>query len=644
MARIRRPARPVASLLLRKGKGPLRPHGRAGGLRAALGRALLVALLSPAGAAPAADLLWHEEDWSGGAFASLQGVDAEIEPGLLVLSNHPEDMRFVAEPTAFQGIYALAVYRDTLYLGASPYPLVEDGADVIAYDYATGSFAIDYQLYEQGVVALKVYGDTLYIPGPDSRGGWLWGNIYLRDRTQWVSKETVPGAVHIFDLALLESSILVTGGYRDSSGKVWRSDDGGETFYDAYVIPYNGGIAGVRRLYGCETYRGKFYAQPDGRGGDQCVMRFDGAVWDTLAMPNMPADRQGLFTAWGDSLIYTTSNRMYFIVGDEVITRYLPFQGNTWCRSIAHYGEALYGGAQEGRLYRWRPETGWVLQDQLGVDPATEEIEGLARYYGRLYVSTSRPDGYAGGRLYVSAAEASGTLTSVTHDFGGPTGYGTLSWEGFSPAPEGEVRLQLRSGQSEAELEQAPFIGPDGTTRAFYDDSPAELPDEHHGDRFFQYRATLLCPEGLRMPWLTSVTLEVDSLDASAVAESEDPATEAADPTAGGPARILLDPPLPNPAGEAATLTLQLAAGSGSGEPSGEAGSAGIAARVRVLDPAGREIRSERVAVSARPSTWRWDLEDGLGRPVPAGVYWVSASIEGEAGGPHSHHRCIVVR
>ncbi|MBM3318537.1 MAG: hypothetical protein FJY75_11865 [Candidatus Eisenbacteria bacterium] len=599
---------------------------------------LLLALL-PARSPGAGDLVWTQSDWSRGGYEMAQGIDADIHPGLLVLLNHPEDMRFVAEPTAFQGIYALAVYHDTLFLGASPYPLVADGAEVLAYDYATDAFSLDYEPFEQGIVALKVYGDTLYLPGPDSRGGWNWGNIYLRDPEGWIRKETVPSGVHVFDLTILNGSIFVTGGYRDSSGKVWRSDDQGDTFYDSYVIPYNGGIAGVRRLYACETYRDKVYAQPDGRGGDLFLVRFDGAVWDSLPIPNMPLNRQGLFTAWGDSLIFTISNRMYFIVGDQVTQRYLPFQGNTWCRSVHRYGNALYGGALSGLLYRWRPETHWVLMGQLGLDPATEEIEGLAEYFGRLYVSTSRPDGYAGGRLYVSAAEPSGELVSRAHDFGRPTGDGLLSWDGFSPLPEGRVRLQLRSSHSPLLLPQQPFVGPDGTDRTYYESSPAALPPGHQGDRHFQYRVEMLCPDGLRMPWLRSVTLAVDSLDASAVAELE--ARRGPELLPRGAARWILDPPSPNPAGGAVAFAARFLAGAGASAPS--PGAAGGAA-LRVFDPGGREIRSAFVPAASGAARWQWDLRDAGGREVPAGTYWVSVRWTGDGDPIESGRAFVVVR
>jgi hypothetical protein len=177
--------------------------------------ALLFALAPLAGICSAADFAWTEEDWSGGAYEAAAGIDPEIWPGALVLENQADDMRFVAQPTHFEGIWALAVYHDTLFLGAGHYPINHDGADVLAYDYTSDSFSLAYQPYEQGLVAMKVYGDTLYIPGPDSQGSWDWGNVYLYDGASWIRKETIPGGVHVFDLAILDNVIYCSGGRGD---------------------------------------------------------------------------------------------------------------------------------------------------------------------------------------------------------------------------------------------------------------------------------------------------------------------------------------------------------------------------------------------------------------------------------------------
>jgi hypothetical protein len=621
--------------------GTLCRHARRpwGAVVVAVALALLVAGFGPR--AFAGDRAWVEDDWSNGAYTSIQGMDADIEPGLLALISHPEDMRFVAEPTAFQGIYAIAAFHDTLFVGASPYPIMGNGADILSYDDVSNTFALDYSLYEQGVTALKVYGDTLYAPGPDSQGSWLWGNVYLRDRSGWTRKATVPSAVHLFDIAVDGGSIYTTGGDRFYNGAIWRSDDHGDTFTEIFQIPYVIDV-GVRRFYGCEAFQGRLFFQPDGRGGDQFVLRYDGAGWDSLAMSAMPVDRQGVFTAWGDSLIFSISNRMYIIHGDHVTARWQPFQGNTWCRGVYKYGDAIYGGALNGLLYRWRPETGWVQVDQLGLDPATEEIEGLAMYRSRLYVSTSRPDGYAGGRLYVSAAETAGALVSQTHDFGRPVANGVLAWDACSPGAGDVARLQVRSSPTLAQLAGESFAGPDGTSHTYYQNSPAALPAGHNGDRYFQYRVELLCPDGLRMPWVSRVALEADTLATADVADGN---PWGGDAGANGTRALALEivAARPNPARGPIEIGLALNDASTDVAHAATDAPAEQTALLRIVDVQGRAVRSARLPVRTGVTTrWQWDLRDDRGVAVATGLYQLSAGIQG-ASGPTARSRAVIV-
>jgi len=83
------------------------------------------------------------------------------------------------------------------------------------------------------------------------------------------------------------------------------------------------------------------------------------------------------------------------------------------------------------------------------------------------------------------------------------------------------------------------------------------------------------------------------------------------------PAAAFLAPPAPNPAAGAVTVELGI-----SGRE------AGADARVRVIDIAGRVVRTlHRGALAAGEHRLTWDLRDGDGRPAPAGLYFVQARV-----------------
>ena len=212
--------------------------------RLALSIALLVLICAGSSLVPVAggsDASWIDDDLSGGRYAEVRGIDAEIAPGLLVLDNRLDDLRLVAHPTSFQGMYSIAAFHDTLFITASDYPYMYDGAEVIAYDMAAGTFEVVYRPYESGLHLIKRIGDTLYIPGPDSMDEW-WqeGSIYTYDGGAWVEKATLPTAVHVNDVEIVNGLLFATTGHATGElngfGCVWVSDDWGDTFRRVLTI------------------------------------------------------------------------------------------------------------------------------------------------------------------------------------------------------------------------------------------------------------------------------------------------------------------------------------------------------------------------------------------------------------------------
>jgi hypothetical protein len=79
---------------------------------------------------------------------------------------------------------------------------------------------------------------------------------------------------------------------------------------------------------------------------------------------------------------------------------------------------------------------------------------------------------------------------------------------------------------------------------------------------------------------------------------------------------IAIERVAPNPTAAAATVRLALAAPG--------------AVSLNVVDAAGRIVRSARIDAGAT-AAWTWDGRDAAGRPAPAGVYLVRATVAGRA-------------
>jgi hypothetical protein len=594
-------------------------------------RALLIAVVACVGAAAAGaqPLVWSESDWSTGNYELANWMDGDAQPGILILKNNLADMRFLCDPADWQGINSMAVYHDSLFLAMSDHPFSYDGADIWTLDYRTQQFALSYQPYESGVLITKVFGDTLWVPGPDSMDPWYtFGSVYLYNGRQWIEKQTLPTAVHVCDVEVVNGILYASTGHAtgalDGRGCVWISTDWGDSWTRVLtLLPTDANP--VRRFFGLGHLGNRVFAQPDGYPpqSNQVYSTVNGVDWDSIPVPYMPIDKQATFTAWGDSLLMSMHNRMYIWDGVAMHRYTLPFEGWRWDHGYAKYKGDLYAGGLDCHIYKWVQGSEWTLVGPVGIDPDTEEIESMAVYCGRLYLGTSRRTLDQTGHLYISAALPNGTLVSLPHDFGGAITGGTLSWVDHRFPPDNLTRYRLRSGRTIEEMRSHSFAGPDGTLGTAYTEPGTAISSIHAGDRYFQYMAEMTCPGGLQAPYIESVTLQVWPDDPSAIAGAD--ADDASAP------RLVFRSPARVSEGmemliEAATAAPRLG---------------GV--QVQIRDAEGRVQRTARIDyASTGAARWRWDLRDAAGRPMTAGVYWVTAQPFGGAGAPVTRSLVVV--
>ncbi|MBD3237105.1 MAG: hypothetical protein GF330_10400, partial [Candidatus Eisenbacteria bacterium] len=283
-----------------------------------LGFALALLISGACGPAIASDLVWTQEDWSGGQYESAVGIDPEIDPGRLVLENHIDDFRVVGTPSEHQGLWSMEAYHDTLFITAGAYPYGLTGADVVVYDYLTNNFEIVYSPREYGLHLVKEFDDVLYLPGPEARDiTFQAGSIYSYDGEQWREHEELTRAIHVNDVEVAHGRIYASTGqhsdFMEGHGCVWVSDDLGETFSVAYSIAPTPDDM-WRRFFGLGHIGDRLFAQPDGHAPETNMIftTTDGVDWDTTTINNMPIEKQAVFVPWGeDSLLMGVDYRLY---------------------------------------------------------------------------------------------------------------------------------------------------------------------------------------------------------------------------------------------------------------------------------------------------------------------------------------------
>ena len=105
---------------------------------------------------------------------------------------------------------------------------------------ASGSFKKEYTVDDEQVHTFRDYDGKLYIPGMDATQSWQYGNLYVKDDGVWQKLRTIPKAIHVWNVAVLEGNIYVqTRDYGDNIlTSISESSDDGQTWDVVISVDY----------------------------------------------------------------------------------------------------------------------------------------------------------------------------------------------------------------------------------------------------------------------------------------------------------------------------------------------------------------------------------------------------------------------
>lgn len=101
---------------------------------------------------------------------------------------------------------------------------------------------------------------------------------------------------------------------------------------------------------------------------------------------------------------------------------------------------------------------------------------------------------------------STGYLESLAFNINDDISWRTLNWTSIEP-DRTEIRVRLRTGESQTELYTKNYIGPDGLETSFYLKTATDIWNGHNGDNWIQYKAYFITQNTSQTPVLKNITI-----------------------------------------------------------------------------------------------------------------------------------------
>jgi hypothetical protein len=135
-----------------------------------------------------------------------------------------------------RGVKDLQSYQGRIFVGTGDFINNRGPIKIWSFDgKSTPTFKNEILVDEEEASRFKVYNNILYVPGTDARESQDFGNFYFKKNGVWTKKRTIPGAVHVVDIAEANGTLCVadSGTNRDGhsfGSHLLTSSDGGNSW------------------------------------------------------------------------------------------------------------------------------------------------------------------------------------------------------------------------------------------------------------------------------------------------------------------------------------------------------------------------------------------------------------------------------
>lgn len=138
------------------------------------------------------------------------------------------------------------VYEDKLFVASGDYDKNIGPVHIFYYDLNEKSWIESGTVSDEQIEQFYFIDGKLISPGCDPKQDWNWGNLYIYENDQWITKRTIPGGIHGFDMIKFDGQLFVAAGVLPGQLPVFVSNDGGDTFREVPMFkddqPYSTAI------------------------------------------------------------------------------------------------------------------------------------------------------------------------------------------------------------------------------------------------------------------------------------------------------------------------------------------------------------------------------------------------------------------
>jgi hypothetical protein len=151
-----------------------------------------------------------------------------------VLIADPNRARFPTDSVTdcfARSVWALHAFEGRLYVGAGD--LWNNSGPTAIYSVGDDGVTTDVKLEtivdDEAVMRFREGNGALLVPGPDATESWDFGNFYSKHAGVWQKHRTIPGGLHVWDLAVVQG-VLYAEVHTSSGKELFQSLDQGKSW------------------------------------------------------------------------------------------------------------------------------------------------------------------------------------------------------------------------------------------------------------------------------------------------------------------------------------------------------------------------------------------------------------------------------